>query len=146
MTQRRRKAVKTPTTEIRKRALALLIEQWGGPSNLAKKLGVTPSYVSQIMSGDRTITEKGAAKIESKLNLTPGFMSTERTPESIKPARVDDSLIIKVIQHIGAHAEEAGIVIAPSKFAEVVTLVYEEALRTKSVDDDYIDRVLRLLK
>lgn len=143
--QSKRKAVAVPTIDIRRKALALLAEQWGGPTNLAKKLDVTPSYVSQMLAGNRPITEKAAAKIEEKLGLATGFMSTRHT-ESPAPAPIDDELVTRVIMTVGEHAEEAGLILAPSKFAEVVTLVYEEATRTRTIDEAYIARVLKLLR
>lgn len=144
MSVRKRKAVATPAIDIRKKALALLAEQWGGPTNLAKKLNVTPSYVSQMLSGERPITEKTALKIEEKLGLGFGWMSASHAAEGPRP--VDDELVSRVILTVGTLAEEAGIHLAPSKFAEVVALVYEEATRTKTIDEGYIARVLKLLR
>lgn len=46
---------------IRKENLRLLLIQWGGPTNLAKKLKYSgPSYLSQLLSGNRPFSEKTA--------------------------------------------------------------------------------------
>ena len=46
--------------------LKLLVRQWGGPASLAKKLKLSgPSYLSQLLSGHRPITEKTARKFET---------------------------------------------------------------------------------
>lgn len=63
--------------EVRRKRLGTLIKQWGGPTNLANKLGLSgPSYLSQLRSKNRPITEKVARGIEAKLQLPPGWFDS----------------------------------------------------------------------
>jgi DNA-binding transcriptional regulator YdaS (Cro superfamily) len=63
-------AKKRDMQEVRRASLKVLIAQWGGPTSLAKKLGLSgPSYLSQLLSGLRPITEKCARKTEDALEL-----------------------------------------------------------------------------
>lgn len=70
--------------EIRRKNLALLIEREGGPSELAKKVGCSPSYISQIMStvsrGD--VGDRFARKIEEKLGLELNWMDADQDDET----------------------------------------------------------------
>lgn len=81
---------------IRKANLRLLLQQWEGPSTLAKKLGYAgPSYLSQIVGGHRPITEKTARDIEAKLDLPAGWMDRDKSGESgrVDNAQVADAVI-----------------------------------------------------
>ena len=131
---------------VRRANLKVLIAQWGGPSSLAKKLGFSgPSYLSQMLSGLRPITEKFAIKAEQALELPQGWLSTEQG-EKPKPAAVDDLMVANVVKLVGAALEDASVVIAPSKFADLVVLVYEEALRKGEPDEAFIKQLIKLLR
>lgn len=133
-------------SDLRKVNLRSLIAQWGGPTNLGKKLGHKgPSYLAQLVSENRPITEKTARGIEGKLGLEPGWLDREN-PGSPRPVHVDQSLVTKAVLAVGAALDEHGLQVKPAKFADLVALVYEEAAKTGVVEESFTQRIVRLLK
>lgn len=125
--------------------LRLLVEQWGGPTTLAKKLQLSgPSYLSQLVSDppNRPITEKTARSFEEKLDLPLGWMDQENAHEG---RTISDTLISKVVMAVGAALEEAGTALSSRKFADLVSLVYDQAKRDGGPDESYIDRLVKLV-
>ncbi|MFM7737795.1 MAG: helix-turn-helix domain-containing protein, partial [Planctomycetota bacterium] len=58
--------------------LRVLVGRHGGASSLAKKVQLSgPSYISQILSGVRPLTEKTARKFEAQLGLPMGWLDDE---------------------------------------------------------------------
>ena len=62
--------------EIRKLNFQRLVERYGSQGRLAKALGHSVGYVHQLNHGIRNIGERSAAKMERKLNLSEGWLST----------------------------------------------------------------------
>lgn len=62
--------------------LLKLIDRYGGASALAKELGVTIAYISQMKSGNPSfpIGERASRKIEEKLGLEVGWLDTVDAP------------------------------------------------------------------
>lgn len=136
----------TDVLEIRRTNLKVLIAQWGGPTSLAKKLKLSgPSYLSQIVGGSRPVTERTARKLEKELGLGSGWMDINHETDA-KPASLDDSLVTRAILLVGTSLAEIGITVAPTKFAEIVTLVYGEAERSGRLDEQLAHRIVNLLK
>ena len=77
---------------IRRRSLAVLVEDAGGQDALADKLGVSGSYVSQLVSAGRPITEKTARKYEALLSKPPGWMDVDHSAlrSSFAPSQVSE--------------------------------------------------------
>jgi len=75
-------AVLAPVYETRRENLRALATTYpGGNGGLAKKLGQTPSYISQLIGENaqaRTISEKVARKAERKLGLVYGWLDMKR--------------------------------------------------------------------
>lgn len=139
-------AKKPDIQETRRKNLAVLTEQWGGPSGLAKKLKLSgPSYISQILGGHRPITEKTARKYEAELELPPGWLDEERSGRP-KPAPVDDKLFRRVIAVTDAMLREEGVELSRVKFGDLIIMVYEEHQRTGAVDEDFIRRLIKLVR
>jgi DNA-binding transcriptional regulator YdaS (Cro superfamily) len=134
--------------EIRKKNFKALVAQWEGPTNLAKKLGYTgPSYVSQMVSGNRPITEKTARQIEAKLDLAIGWLDTAHTgPQAARPAILDTTDLARIISLLTTALEEARVKMQPAKFAELVAMVYEDAQERGRIDEKFINRVIGLVK
>lgn len=63
--------------EIRRTNLKALREQYKPMRMFADAVGMTDSYVSQLCSGNRPITEETAAEIEKLIGLPPGRLSLE---------------------------------------------------------------------
>lgn len=134
-------------TEVRRASLRVLIAQWGGPTSLAKKLKLSgPSYLSQLVSGERPITEKTARKIEGGLDLSDGWMDEDHEENKAKPAPIDTQLVTKVVKLVGAALEEAKMQVPPSKFADLVAMVYEETLRYGQPSEEFIKRLIKLIR
>lgn len=126
--------------------LRLLVEQWGGPTTLAKKLQLSgPSYLSQLVGGNRPLTEKTARTWEAKLDLSIGWFDTDHAEEVARADDVSQPLISKAIMAVGAALEDAQTTVNSRKFAELVSLVYEQAKRNGGVDEGYVNRLIRLL-
>jgi hypothetical protein len=135
------------TYENRRTNLRALVEQWGGPLPLSKKLGYkNASFISQ-MSGPhptREVTEKSARRIEQKLGLPAGWMDTP-SGAPLAPALIDISLLARIVRIVAQTAEDEKIVLSPDKLGDVVALVYSDAEPRKGeVDPAFINRVLRL--
>lgn len=139
-------AKKLDTTTNRRANLRLLIAQWDGPTPLAKKLGLSgPSYLSQLVSGHRPITEKTARQFEESLDLPLGWLDDERHASG-KPVKVDDDLVTRVVMLVGAALEESKTAVKPAKFADLVAMAYEEAVRAGELSEQYVKRLIKLTK
>ena len=124
--------------------LRLLIAQWSGPSALAKKLHLSgPSYLSQLIGGARPVTEKTARKYESLLGLPSGWLDEPRDAGG-KTARVDADLVTRAVLLVGALLEETGTTVKPSKFADIVAMVYEEAARGGELREGFVKQLINL--
>lgn len=132
-------------TLVRRDNLRALIEREGGPSSLAKKLGHSgPSYLSQLASGKSPITEKVVRKIEQQLGL-PEFALDVKPGEGVPFAGTDHALLASSIRAVGEELERAKKEPGAKKFSELVAIVYENAVKTGSVDARYVQSLIRLL-
>lgn len=139
-------AKKLDILDIRRTNLRGLITQWGGPTTLARKLRLSgPSYLSQLIAGHRPITEKTARKFEETLGLPARWLDDSRPP-SAKPATIDDRLVTRAVLLVGAALEEAKVSLKPSKFADLVSMAYDEAVRTGELNEDFVKRLINLTK
>lgn len=133
---------------LRKENLRALAVQWGGPVNLAKQLGLKgSSYLSQLASGHRAFTEKTARKYEDKLGLSLGWFDQDHDGhKGMRPIAVDSTLFPRAMALCRALVQETGVRMSSGKFADLVTLSYEEAKRTGVVSEAYIKQLLNLLE
>jgi hypothetical protein len=134
--------------DVRKKNLKALVAQWDGPTNLAKQLGYTgPSYVSQMVSGNRPITEKTARQIEAKLDLATGWLDAAHPGvPAARAAVLDTADLARIISLLTTALEEARVKMQPAKFAELVAMVYEDAQERGRIDEKFINRVIGLVK
>lgn len=130
--------------DTRRRNVRLLAAQWGGVTGLARKLQLSgPSYLSQLTGGQRPFTEKAARRIEAALDLPAGWMDEDhRLPA--RPLAVDESLVRKSISLVGAVADEMGVTLGMKALADVVELVYEDAVRRGQPDESFARRIITL--
>jgi transcriptional regulator with XRE-family HTH domain len=61
-------------TEFRRAHLVLMIHKAGKAQDFAEEVGLGPSYVSQLVNGNREVGHKTARKIEMKMGLPKGAM------------------------------------------------------------------------
>ena len=114
--------------KIRKTNLRALVREWEGPSNLARKLGYGgPSFVSQMLGTHKPVTEKTARLVEEKLDLPAGWLDTPHD-EAKNHGKVDMSLVSRILQVAGAALDDAGVRLAPSRLADLVVLLYDDAI------------------
>lgn len=133
--------------ELRRGNLRALIEQWGGPKPLSQKLDYNNASFLVQMAGPhptREITEKTARRIESKLDLPPGWM--DKTPGPTETGHVDNELVYAAIRLTAAVAEDLGLRLTPTKLADVITLVYADAEAAGAVRELYVRQLLQLMK
>lgn len=154
------------TLDYRRENLRKLIEQWGGPLPLSKKLGYANASFLVQMAGPhptREVSEKTARTIEMKLELPTLWM--DEAPPSGKSTkvnkpdasgkknlhkdygeRVDTTVVAEVIRYVGQTAEDMGVKLTHAKLADVVTLVYSDLRQTGELRVEYVKQLLQLLK
>lgn len=131
---------------LRKKNLRALIKEWEGPTNLAKKLHYTgPSYLSQMIGPSKPITEKTARFIESELDLPSGWMDGDHAATTGQHARIDTTIINRVMLSVGAALQNTGVQLSPPRLADLVGLAYEHAIEHGAVDDSYVTRLVKLI-
>lgn len=123
--------------EVRRENLRRLINESGGPSALAKRLGYSNASFLVQMAGPkpmRQVTEKTARSFEEKLGLPSGyFESATETPQV--------GATVEVIRLVGKLLEDEGVALPPVKFAELVAFAL-----TERPSHDSIKQVVRLMK
>lgn len=133
----------------RRANLRNLIEQWGGPKQLADKLGYNNASFLVQMAGpnpSRDVTEKTARRVELALDLPAGWLD-RRPGDTNGQTHVDTTLVGSVIRIVCQEADDIGVKLHPSKLADVVNLVYADAESNKGkVRLDFVSQLLRLLK
>lgn len=131
---------------IRKKNLKALIAQWEGPTNLAKKLQYSgPSYLSQMIGPGKPITEKTARYIEQTLELPTGWMDQEHKAKPTN-GKVDRDMLANAALHVMSEAADAGLNLSPARMSQLLTFVWECTAQLGKIDDDFIRRLIKLLK
>jgi hypothetical protein len=134
----------------RKKNLRALIKQWDGPTHLAKKLHYSgPSFLSQLIGPSKPITEKTARFIEKTVDLPEGWLDLDHPAahnHNETPAKIDTSLVGRVMLSVGGALEDAGLRLSNARMAKLVSFVYEATAVKGEVDDDFIERLVDLLK
>lgn len=88
-------------SDIRLTQLRKLVEKYGSQRELADVLNITPNQISQWVNGNRTIGEKLARRIETRLKLGYGWMDAREAIN--KPSSVE----VINIEILSKHLEEA---------------------------------------
>lgn len=136
---------------LRRRNLLLLKEQtrdeW---QTLAKRLGVTKSYLSQLSTGHRPFSEKTARGFEAKLKLSEGWFDLEHERVS-KPGPAsqsgDDGVLARLIPAIDRALKAAGKVAFrdDEKYGRLLALLYEDSTTRGMPEDAWIARLVKLI-
>jgi transcriptional regulator with XRE-family HTH domain len=129
------------TYDVRRKNLKLLIEQYEGPAALARKLGVTTSYISQLVKARRPISERTARDIEMTLRLTHGWFDGPAARGIKGPVAIDLSALSKSLERVLGEMDRTGRKMPPVKLADVVIFVYQETAKGATVD---VPALLRL--
>src|SRR5438105_2529020 len=121
--------------DVRRDNLRTLIHQHDGPAALARRLGYRNAAFLVQMAGpnpSRPVTERTARDFEDKLGLPAGWL--DRTVPSAPvageaPSRpIDSALVTEVLRLVAESCETMGVTLAHARFADVVALLYTEAL------------------
>lgn len=126
--------------------LRLLMQQWGGPTSLAKKLGHSNgSYIAQLAGPNpsREVSEKVARDMESRLGLPLGWLDQEQAGNH---RQLDDETLATCVRAIAAEIRDTGLKPDPDSYANLVGLAYEHARLVGRVDETFIQRIVRLTK
>jgi hypothetical protein len=144
-------------SEIRRANIRRLIpDRRGAASELSRALGYkNPSFLSQMIGPEpsRDVTENFARRVEEVLKLAPGSLDkpdfTAASAQAENPAPPDDAtvaLVADVIRLVGAAVEEAGVTVAPTKFADLVALAYVDSMEHGASRPEHVKRLVRLVR
>jgi hypothetical protein len=134
--------------EIRRTNLRLLIDQWGGPLPLAKKLGYKKASFMVQMAGlnpTREVTEKSARRIEEVLELPAFWMDNEVNLDDTMHG-VDLAIVSASIRAVAQEATGMDLTLSPVKLADIVLLVTSDAEKNNNtIRPEYIKTLLNLM-
>lgn len=154
--------------ELRRKNLRALIAKHGGVSKLARDMGYSnPSFLSQMAGPKptREITEKSARKLEQAIGLVSGALDRDLsapapglapTAQQLKAPRASASagvqldgpaaMVADVIRLVGDACDAEHVAPSMSKFADVVAIVYQDAMGGAQPTEDRVRMLARLLK
>ncbi len=131
--------------QIRRENLRNLAKQWGGPTSLSRKLGHSNgSYLAQLIGPhpSREVSEKVAREVERKLGLPATWMDQEQSPGQ----GVDDESLSQCVRAVAAAIRDAGLKLDPDKYATLVSLAYDHWRVTGRLDENYIRKLMELMR
>jgi hypothetical protein len=132
--------------EVRRANLRKLMTQWGGPTSLATKLGHSNgSYLAQLAGPhpSREVSERTARQIEQALTLPTGYLDQAHPGAE---HTLDDDVLALCIRAVTAAVKDAKLKANPERFADLVALAYDHSMVSGTVDEKFINRIVRLLK
>lgn len=136
--------------DLRRKNLQLLKDQTGDEwQTVAKRVGMSASHLSQILTGHRPFTEKTARNIEHKLSLSPGWLDLEheRTALGQGSQNTDAGLLTRVIAAIDGALKSIGKweMRDSEKYGRLVEFVYEDSRDRGMPNDAWFTRLMRLV-
>lgn len=132
--------------DVRRDNLRKLMQQWGGPTSLSKKLGhANGSYLAQIAGPNpsREISEKTAREIESKLGVAMGWMDQSHPDGEHK---LNDQALTEVVRAVATCLRDTGLRPDPDAYGTLVQLTYDRAKLTGRIDEQHIQQLIQLLR
>ena len=132
--------------ETRRVNLRALVNQWGGPTSLSRKLGHSNgSYLAQLAGPrpSREISEKVAREIEGKLSLPVGWMDQDHPSGG---QQLNDQALTEVVKAVATCLRDAGLRPAPETYGTLVQLAYDRAKLTGRIDEQYINKLIILAR
>ena len=130
----------------RRENMRKLIQHWGGPSVLAKKMGhVNASFLVQMAGPNptRNVSERTARTVEQALGLEAGWVDRQHSAPS-SPLHIDAGSISGAIQRVQSFSEQSGVKLSTAKFGDVVAILYESATSSRNIDDDLLRKIISL--
>ena len=117
----------------------------GRPRSAGPKLGhKSGSFLSQLAGPNpsREVTEHTARGVERALDLPLGWMDQQHRGE---PSEVDSGTLGQVVQLVGELVQTHRVKLSPDKFADLVSLVYDDLQVFGSLREGYVRRLLKLI-
>jgi hypothetical protein len=162
-------------SDVRRTNIRALVDERGGLSKLSRALGYkNPSFLSQMTSvagPTREVTERTARRIEEALGLPTGYLDqvhdvpvrapratapdiVAKTPTGVLAADVkrtpvsDESVqfFVDVVRAVGAACDEAGVNLAPGKFADLILMVVSDSAERGAPREDRVKQLVHLLR
>lgn len=126
--------------EIRRKNLHQLIQKYEGAARLARRLGHKGnSYISQLSTGHRPVTERTARDIERELRLPtlwfdapPGATVKSLEPVAQPPVEMDK--LIDAISAVLGWLEKEGRLLPAKAAAEAIVFTHQESIKGHVVD------------
>lgn len=131
--------------DLRRQNLRSLIQQWGGPTSFAKKLGHSNgSYVAQLAGPhpSRDVSEKVAREIEGKLGLPLNWLDAEHAGEK----QLNDEALASCVRAVATALRDAALRPEPDTYATLVQLTYDRAKLTGRIDEHYVKQLVELTR
>ena len=135
--------------DIRRTNLRTLIQQWGGPTSLASKLGHSNgSFLAQLAGPNprKDVSEKVARETEQRLDLPAGWMDRANATVPRTHREPDTATLVDIVAAAHDAASAARVTLSREKFTDVVELAYEHAKLHGAVDPRYVARLVKLAK
>jgi len=132
--------------DTRRTNLRTLINQWGGPTSLSRKLGHSNgSYLAQIAGPrpSREISEKVAREIEHKLGLPIAWMDQDQPAGG---QHLNDQALTEVVKAVATVLRDAGLRPDPDTYGTLVQLAYDRAKLTGHIEESYIQKLTTLVR
>lgn len=143
------KRMKVPMPDlqfIRKKNLRVLIAEYNGPTALAKLLKYSgPSYLSQMVGPHKPITEKTARAVEKVTGKPTGWLDIDHEAMPPPIQKADTALLSTVVLAVSTALDESKLRVATPTLAELIALIYEDALAKGAVDTTYLARIIKML-
>lgn len=132
--------------ETRRVNLRALINQWGGPTSLSRKLGhANGSYLAQIAGPhpSREISEKVAREVESKLGLPIGWLDQEHQGGA---PQLNDQALTDCVKAVATVLRDVGLRPDPETYASLVQLTYDRAKLLGRIDEQHVKKLTDLVR
>lgn len=132
--------------DIRIANLRLLMQQWEGATNLAKKLGhANASFLVQLAGPNprRKISEKVARGIEETLGLRERWLDESHPDAGIS---IDDAFLRECVRVVATCIRDARLTLDPDVVATLTSLAYEHAKSVGTIDKRFVQSLLDLTK
>jgi hypothetical protein len=139
--------------DVRRDNLRHLVRQHDGPAALARRLGYRSAAFIVQMAGPhptRPVSERTARGVEEKLGLPAGWLDRpDAAPAPAPPAgkaTVDSALVTDVLRLVAESCEAMGVTLTHAKFADVVSLLYTDAVEEQRLPRaEHVQRLVKLL-
>jgi hypothetical protein len=107
--------------QVRRDNLKALAQKYGGASSLAKKVGMTKSWLSQLIgkNPDREVGDQAARNIEKTLGLSEGWLDTTHSGGGI-----NQEILMEAVLLVHEVLAEEKVDVSPQKIARLVAAIY----------------------